>query len=154
MKVKFQVFKLVTIDDTFNPCIVIPFPSGGVIKDYFTAKNEGFILVQSDADAVMESAHFHAIGLEQITYTDSLEYVGLFKFNNLVEGYEVSVLPIVRILEGNFGSLSIDYIAEHGDIKPESNDLKPLTKEELYRLFNLDTPKRKYTKKRKDDPVG
>lgn len=162
MKIKFQVLTLIRLDDTFNPCIVIPFPKGGVIKDHFTAGKEGYILVQSADNAEMETAHFHAVGLDMTTYTDSIEYVGLFKFENVVDGFDVSILPVIRIPEGGYGIASVDYIAEnlnkdfHTD--DPSQEFAPLTKEELYQLFSLDSPKKKeqkrrYTKKRKDDTV-
>jgi diadenosine tetraphosphate (Ap4A) HIT family hydrolase len=151
MKTIFHTLRLFVLDETISHCIVIPFPTNGVIVDKFAVGNEGYLIVESPFDSEIGTAHFHLIPSDKIVYTDSREYAGHFMID--IEGVKTLVLAI-KIPEGDFGMYSADYIAERGmtkepEVKPEEpiTDFEPISAEEMYQLFNIDSPTKKKVKR-------
>lgn len=121
---------LFELDSSFNGCAVIPFPENGIIKDIYTFGNTAMLLVEAEPNVSMIAAHFHAVNVNlEIESESTLEYIGLFVFPQLGK-----MIPVYRL-----------------DGEPQEIELTPLNTKEMYDLFGIKKPKRKYTRKKKDD---
>ena len=140
MRLILHTIPLFTLNDSFNGCIVIDFPSGGKILDIVTTDQSAVLLVQADINAGIIKAHFHTIPVNVPIFTDSFEYVGTAPMVINDVPYK---FVIARIPEGDFGQHSKEYEL----LKPA--DSEPLKENET---VNMDDIYKHLGLKPKDNP--
>jgi len=110
----FMYFPIQLFDEeTFQQCIVVPFPTNGKIVDIQVVDKTAFLLVDADVNAAKTFAHFHIVPVLTPLFADSHEYVGTLKISNF-RGTEQAMLTVIRIPNGDFGIHSQEYIAQFG----------------------------------------